>query len=525
VTETDRAILLDRYDFSEETRQIIESENLLPTGLLSRLQATYPHQSGLLETRPFLFNDRAQYSGVMGLREVVAILARNGIQIGHMPDRELFAEVYRFKATRHILNTINWSDYKTDPMYQLVFPQPGMMHKDIVDAWLAARTEYERQQVVHDYMDKTNPHDGKQLLNKPWLVTEDGGIDVLEGSQHKYPQCQLVFDRTTQNCFAYCTYCFRHAQVRGDDDMFIQQDIAQIHDYLRAHAEITDLLITGGDAGYVPFERMRQYVMPILEDPRLLHVRAVRLGSRMLTYEPGNILTRAYEPMLELFDTMRNNGVQMCWVAHFSTPRELLNPVPIAAVRRLQAHGVVVRSQSPIMNHISLFFDEFGKVDVQRSAQNWIDLAHVLAALSIRFHSMYCARNTGEYHYFTAPLADIDMVAGLVYRSLASFHRPSRYITMTTSAGKVSLLGTVDVNGKKAFALKFNEARNMAWMDKVFLARFDPKETRIDKLRPFDSEKFFFEDELEQIENQLSEIHKKHFGNGHAEPAGKCPHD
>lgn len=508
VTAAARTTLLDRYSYPPETREIIESENLLPAGLLARLQATYPHRSGLLETRPFLFNDRAQYSGVDGLREVAAVLAKNGIQLDKMAERELFAEVYRFKATRHILNTINWSNYEADPMFQLVFPQPGMMRKEVTAAWLAAKSDDERRKVIDDYMEATNPHDGKQLLNKPWIETEDG-IEILAGSQHKYPQCQLVFDHTTQNCFAYCTYCFRHAQVRGDHDMFIQEDIGQIHDYLRAHPEVTDLLITGGDAGYIPFERLQQYVMPILEDPALLHVRTLRLGSRMLTFQPENILTRKYENMLRLFDLMRDNGVQMSWVAHFSTPRELLNPTTIAAIRRLQNHGVVVRSQSPIMHHVSLFTDAHGKVDVERSAQNWIDLAHVLAALSVRFHSMYCARNTGEYHYFTAPLADVDRVANLVYRSLASFHRPSRYITMTTSAGKVSILGTTEVNGQKAFALKFNEGRNMAWMDRVFLARFDPTETRVDKLAPFGTKKFFFEDELAEIENRLSDLHEK----------------
>ena len=112
--------------------------------------------------------------------------------------------------------------------------------------------------------------------------------------------------------------------------------------------------------------------------------------------------------MLALFDLMNDNGLQMTWVAHFSTPRELLNPSTIAAVRRLQRHGVVVRSQSPIMNHISLFTDDQGKVDVERSAQNWIDLANILGTLQIRFHSMYCARATGEHHYFTVPIADID---------------------------------------------------------------------------------------------------------------------
>lgn len=517
--------LIARYGYPEETRQIIARENLLPPVLLARLQAIYPQHSGLLETRPFLFNEAEQYSGLEGFREVVALLARNGIKLSHIPERELFADVYRFKATRHILNTINWNEYERDSMYQLVFPQPGMMRKKVIEAYTAARTAQERHQVVEDYIKETNPHDGHQLLNKPWIEHEDGGIEVLQGSQHKYPQCQLIFDHTTQNCFAYCTYCFRHAQVRGDEDMFIQNDVAQVHEYLRAHKEVTDILITGGDAGYIPVERLRQYVLPILEDPALLHVRAVRLGSRMLTYQPDLVLKPKYDEMLRLFDTMRDSGVQMSWMAHFSTPRELLNPSTIAAIRRLQNHGVVVRSQSPIMNHVSLFTDKNGKVDVARSAQNWIDLAHVLAALSVRFHSMYCARHTGEHHYFAAPLADIEKVANLVYRSLASMHRPSRYITMTTSAGKLSILGTAQVNGETAFALKFNESRNMKWMDRVFLAKYDTQENRVDKLAPFDTEKFFFEDELEGIERELTEVQHKRMAEHATEPAVKARRD
>ncbi len=512
VTDTVRASdvskMLDRYGYPEETRRIIQSERLLPRGVLSRLQATYPRHSGLLESRSFLFHGREQYSGLQGFREVVRILAQNGIQPASIPERELFVQVYRFKASRHILNSINWDHYQQDSMYQLVFPQPGMMRRKVTASYLAARTDRERRQVMQDYMAETNPHDGKQLLNKPWIETDEGGIEIVGGSQHKYPQCQLVFDHSTQNCFAYCTYCFRHAQVRGDDDMFLQEDIGQIHKYLRAHPEVTDVLITGGDAGYIPLERLRQYVMPIIEDPALLHIRALRLGSRLLTYQPEFILRRKYDKMLALFDTLRDNGLQLCWMAHFSTPRELLNPSTLAAIRRLQNHGVVVRSQSPIMNHVSLFTGSDGTVDVERSARNWIDLAHILAALSIRFHSIYCARHTGEHHYFAAPLADIDRVFSLIYRSLASLHRPSRYITMTTSAGKLSILGTAEVNGEKVFALKFNESRNMAWMDKVFLAKFDPRESRVDKLVPLDTPKFFFEDELNEIENELSRVQR-----------------
>jgi lysine 2,3-aminomutase len=510
VSETNYSALLDRYGYSAETRRIIEAENLLPRPLLSRLQATYPQHSGLLETGAFLFHDdREQYTGLDGFREVAGILADAGIHLGHLPERELFVEVYRFKASRHILNSINWKSYEQDPMYQLVFPQPGMMSRDVTAAYIAAGSDAGRRRVVEAYMEQTNPHDGKQLLNKPWLEREDGGIEILEGSQHKYPQCQLVFDHTTQNCFAFCTYCFRHAQVRGDHDMFIQEDIGQIHDYLMKHPEVTDLLITGGDAGYLPYERLRQYVTPILEDPRLLHLRTLRLGSRMLTFQPELILSPRYDKTLELFEQMHDHGVQLSWMAHFSTPRELLNPSTLAAIRRLQKRGVVVRSQSPIMNHISLFTDAEGKVDVARSAQNWIDLAHILATLLVRFHSMYCARATGEHHYFTAPLADVEKVANLVYRSLASLHRPSRYITMTTSAGKLSILGTAEVNGEKLFALKFNESRNMEWMDRVFLAKYDERENRVDRLVPFEGGRFFFEEELAEIEEKLQAVQRK----------------
>lgn len=158
------------------------------------------------------------------------------------------------------------------------------------------------------------------------------------------------------------------------------------------------------------------------------------------------------------------------------------------------------------MKHISLFTNENGNVDIERSAQNWIDLGNILAMLSIGFHSIYCARPTGEHHYFTAPLADVNKIFSRVYRSLASINRPSRYITMTSSAGKISILGTAEIKGETLFALKFNEGRNMEWLDKVYLAKYDENENTIDKLKSFESGRHFFEDELDQIEQNLEEV-------------------
>jgi L-lysine 2,3-aminomutase len=495
---------LEGHGYRPESIRTIVDEKLLPEGVVRRLHTLYPQYSGLHPTAAPLFTGKENFSGLKGFRQVCEILRENGIEIGHQDERELFIDVYRFLATRHTLNSIDWRNFATDSMFNLVMPQPGMIRREVVETYSRAATREERKTIAAEYMRETNPHDGHQQLNKPWFTNEAGEVEVLHGSQHKYPQCQLIFDKQTQHCFSFCTYCFRHAQVRGDEDMFVQEDVEMVHDYLRSHPEVNDLLITGGDAGFLTAERFERYVTPLIEDPSLMHVKTVRLGSRALTYQPELVLAPAYDCMLELFERLYDNGIQVAWMAHFSTPREVLNPLTIAAVRRLQAHHAVVRSQSPMMKHISLFPDDEGGIDIDRSAQNWIDLANIFGMLNIGFHSIYCARPTGEHHYFTAPLADIHQVFDKIYRSLPSINRPSRHISMTTSAGKISILGTAEVHGERVFALKFTEGRNMAWLDKVFLARFDEQTNNVGLLEPHDTEEFFFEAELKEIEEELA---------------------
>lgn len=504
VTAQDVITQFEKFGVDAEAKRIIESEGLLPLSLLNRLQRSFPEHSMLkTRTRTLFAEAKNKYSGLKGFREVCAILEQNGIYLSNVKERELFLEVYAFLATKHILNTIDWDNYEADQVFQLVFPQPGMIDPEILEAYRKAETEKERMKVVVTYRDKTNPHDGKQILNRPSFYSDEGHYEAVDGGQHKYPQVFLLFDKTTQSCFAYCTYCFRHAQVRGDEDMFVQDDVAQVHDYLRRHKEVTDILITGGDAGYMPTNRLRAYLEPLMTDPELMHIRNIRIASRALTYEPGIVLNEKYTETLKLFKQLIDHGIQVLWMGHFSTPKEIMNVNTIAAIRRLRNHNINVRSQSPMMNHISLFMDENGKVDIDRSAQNWIDLGHLLMMMGMQFHSIYCARPTGEHDYFTAPLADMDRIFSKVYRSLPSIGRPSRYITMTSSAGKTSLIGVAEVNGRKAFVLKFNEARDMKWMDNVYLAEYCEKENTIEKLKPFNGGAYFYKDELAAIENDL----------------------
>jgi hypothetical protein len=45
-------------------------------------------------------------------------------------------------------------------------------------------------------------------------------------------------------------------------------------------------------------------------------------------------------------------------------------------------------------------------------------------------------------------------------------------------------------------------------------------ESRVDRLIPLDTPSFFFEKELQEIENELGEVHRKHFSQAEEEAAG-----
>ena len=66
----------------------------------------------------------------------------------------------------------------------------------------------------------------------------------LTGLQHKYRETVLFFPAPGQTCHAYCTYCFRRAQFVGLDDLKFQaQETDDLVAYLKAHPEVTDVLI------------------------------------------------------------------------------------------------------------------------------------------------------------------------------------------------------------------------------------------------------------------------------------------
>ena len=83
----------------------------------------------------------------------------------------------------------------------------------------------------------------------------------LAGVQHKYKETVLFFPSAGQTCHAYCTFCFRWPQFVGMEELkFDARASADLATYLRRHAEVTDVLITGGDPLVMNARSLTDYI-------------------------------------------------------------------------------------------------------------------------------------------------------------------------------------------------------------------------------------------------------------------------
>src|SRR5690625_4730362 len=126
---------------------------------------------------------------------------------------EVVANVLPFRVNEYVIQElINWDNVPNDPVFQLTFPQRGMIAPEDYDrmAELIKRGA-DRKEItqlaseIHGYL---NPHPaGQQEMNVPVFEGEP-----LGGMQHKYRETVLFFPSQGQVCHSYCTFCFRWAR-------------------------------------------------------------------------------------------------------------------------------------------------------------------------------------------------------------------------------------------------------------------------------------------------------------------------
>ena len=196
-------------------------------------------------------------------------------------DMKAVSAVLPFRVNNYVIqDLIDWNNIPDDPIYQLTFPQPGMLKdKDFAhmrDLVRQNATSEDIKSAARTIQDALNPHPAEQMeLNVPKMDEEP-----LDGMQHKYRETVLFFPAAGQTCHAYCTYCFRWAQFVGINELkFAAQQADKLVEYLRQHKEIRSILFTGGDPMVMKSKVLRRYIEPLL-DPSLEHLESIRIGSK-----------------------------------------------------------------------------------------------------------------------------------------------------------------------------------------------------------------------------------------------------
>ena len=406
-----------------------------------------------------------------------------------LTDMQAVSAVLPFRVNDYVIERlIDPESVPNDPIFQLTFPQRGMLDEEdfrrMRDLVAKGAPEAEIKLAADEIRGRLNPHPAGQMeLNVPRL---DG--EVVAGIQHKYQETVLFFPSQGQTCHAYCSYCFRWAQFIGDADLkFASREVDHLVNYMKDNPQVSSVLITGGDPMVMKTPVLRRYIEPLLR-AKLPNLQSIRIGTKALAYWPYRFTEGGdADDFLRLIEEVKAAGKHFALMAHSSHSRELEPKMARHAVERVLNAGAVIRCQAPLIRKVN------------DNANVWAQLWRQQVQLGMVPYYMFVERNTGAKAYFEVPLARAYKVFTEAYSQVVGLCRTVRGPSMSAMPGKVVVDGITQVAGEKVFVLKFLQGRDPKWVNRVFFAKYDPSATWLSDLQPaFGGKRFFFEDALRE---------------------------
>ena len=260
---------------------------------------------------------------------------------------------------------------------------------------------------------------GTEYLKAPGEADDPLGEDghtAVPGLVHRYPDRVLFL--ATGFCSTYCRYCTRSRMVGepGGEYSFSRPQWEEALDYIAAHPEIRDVLISGGDPLTLSDERL-DYLLGRLRAIR--HVEFVRLGTKVPVVLPMRVnrsLTRILKKHHPLWMSL-----------HFTHPAEL-TPEVTEACTRLADAGIPLGSQTVLLKDIN------DSVDTLKS------LYHGLLKRRVRPYYLYqCDPISGSSHFRTSVDKGLEIMQGLRGHT-TGYAVPTYVIDAPGGGGKIPLL-------------------------------------------------------------------------------------
>ncbi|OPX70596.1 MAG: L-lysine 2,3-aminomutase [Methanoregulaceae archaeon PtaB.Bin108] len=336
-------------------------------------------------------------------------------------EMENVTEKFPFRANEYYLSLIDWKD-RQDPLRRIVVPDP-------------------RELKGGGCMDPSRERDYTRL----------------PGLQHKYDQTGLLL--LTDVCGGICRFCFRKRLFLKCERETIR-DVSAGLEYIKAHREITNVLLTGGD----PFTLETHRLGAILKELREIeHVNIIRIGSKMLAYNPYRFLT---DPgLIDVLSRYSTPEKRIYIMAHFNHPREMTE-VSMQAVEKLHRAGIVVVNQTPVLN------------EVNSDPRIFTQLFRTLSFVGVSPYYVFQCRPSLGNLLFQTPVEhsyDIIQQAWLACSGLA---KRARFV-MSHATGKIEVVGKTAHH----VVMRYHQAADSANIGRTMIFRSNPMARWFDDYR------------------------------------------
>jgi lysine 2,3-aminomutase len=218
-------------------------------------------------------------------------------------------------------------------------------------AEVAARYAVAITPAMADAIDRSDPHDpiarqfvpdARELDRRPEESadpTADDPFSPVEGVVHRYPDRVLL--KVVNVCAVYCRFCFRREMVGPGRGGLSPPALAAALDYIAAHPEIWEVILSGGDPLVVSARRLKDVVAKL---STIDHVKVIRVHTRIPVVAPERINAA-------LIRALRTHKATFV-VLHANHPRELTKQARAACARFVDA-GIPMLAQSVLLRGVN----------------------------------------------------------------------------------------------------------------------------------------------------------------------------
>ncbi|MCF8495665.1 MAG: KamA family radical SAM protein [Alphaproteobacteria bacterium] len=322
----------------------------VPAGEIKSSDEDPPDRRSLLLRK----NTASLKAGPVVLKDKAALATKPLIRFPISDSSRAFLKKFYPDATMS-----DWNDWKwqvRNRIRRVDMVEKMMILTDDERAAVIKRTGNLPIAITPYYFSLLSPDDPSQALRKTHLPVGGEFVKVpgedpdplgedhdtaAPGLVHRYPDRVLFL--TTGFCSTYCRYCTRSRMVgeTNGEYSFSTSNWEKAAQYIEAHPEIRDCLLSGGDPLSIGDDKL-EWLLARLRS--IKHLEFIRIGTKIPVVMPQRI-TKELCKMLKKYHPL--------WMSiHFTHPDEL-TPEAIEACNRLADVGIPLGSQTVLLKGIN----------------------------------------------------------------------------------------------------------------------------------------------------------------------------